>query len=55
MGDIGQQPDTARLVLRHPTDNEKLATWTKNFENWGKALALQVYIERERYLSTAPL
>lgn len=39
---------TPVLVLRHPTELEKEQTWTKNCENWGKALGLSAYLDRER-------
>jgi len=32
-----------------------LATFSQTFQNWGKAVGLEGYLERERYLSTVPL
>lgn len=43
------------LYLTHPTPEEKLATWSLNAVNWGSALSLPDYLEREAYLTTVPL
>jgi hypothetical protein len=43
------------LHLTHPTDEEKLETWTLNSTSWGGALNQQDYLEREEYLTKAPL
>lgn len=43
------------LYLTNPTPEERLGTWNLNFVNWGTALPLPDYIERERYLMTVPL
>jgi GNAT superfamily N-acetyltransferase len=43
------------LHLTHPTEEEKLETWTLNFSSWGGALSQQDYLEREEYLTKAPL
>jgi GNAT superfamily N-acetyltransferase len=43
------------LYLTHPTPEEKLATWNLNAVNWGAALSLRDYLEREAYLTTVPL
>jgi GNAT superfamily N-acetyltransferase len=43
------------LVLTHPTAEEKLATWNLNSVNWGTALSVADYLEREQYLTTVPL
>ncbi|KAE9371603.1 hypothetical protein N431DRAFT_426250 [Stipitochalara longipes BDJ] len=43
------------LVLTHPTLEEKLATWNLNSVNWGAALSLPDYLQREQYLTTVPL
>lgn len=41
------------LHLAHPTLQEKRLTWNKNASDWGKALSLADYIEREETLCTA--
>jgi GNAT superfamily N-acetyltransferase len=43
------------LRLTHPTAEEKLETWTLNYSSWGGALSQQDYLEREEYLTKAPL
>ncbi|KAK2627685.1 hypothetical protein QTJ16_002331 [Diplocarpon rosae] len=43
------------LYLTHPTPEEQLETWKLNSVNWGTALPLPDYLERERYLTTVPL
>jgi GNAT superfamily N-acetyltransferase len=43
------------LHLAHPTDEEKLETWTLNSTSWGGALIQRDYLEREEYLTKAPL
>jgi GNAT superfamily N-acetyltransferase len=43
------------LYLTHPTPEEKLATWSLNSVNWGTALSVPDYLEREQYLTTVPL
>ena len=47
--------DSEGLILTHPTPSERNATWTLNANNWGKALGLDNYLEREEHLLTAPL
>jgi hypothetical protein len=42
------------LHLSHPTESEKTATWTLNFKNWGTALTLPNYLDRESYMATVP-
>jgi hypothetical protein len=42
------------LVLVHPTEAEKRQMWTLNSKNWGSALSLPDYLEREQYLTTIP-
>ncbi|TVY30198.1 Uncharacterized protein LHYA1_G000745 [Lachnellula hyalina] len=42
------------LTLVHPTPNEKLEVWTENWKNWGTALSLKDYIERETHLADIP-
>jgi hypothetical protein len=46
---------SAELILTHPTTNERISTWTLNSKNWGSALGLSSYLERENYLLTVPL
>ncbi len=50
-------PDSSSetLVLTHPTDEEKRRTWTFNYREWGGALSLEQYLERERYGMTIPV
>lgn len=43
------------LFLDHPTEEEKLFTWDLNFTEWNGGLSKEVYIERENYLTQAPL
>ncbi|KUJ06843.1 uncharacterized protein LY89DRAFT_692196 [Mollisia scopiformis] len=43
------------LYLKNPTQEEKVATWSINAANWGKALSEPDYLEREAYLTTVPL
>jgi hypothetical protein len=43
------------LHLTHPTEEEKVETWTLNSTSWGGALNQQDYLEREEYLTKAPL
>ncbi|TVY54596.1 Uncharacterized protein LCER1_G002995 [Lachnellula cervina] len=42
------------LKLDHPTPKEKLEMWGENWKNWGSALSLQDYIERETHLADIP-
>ncbi|KAG9230819.1 putative lysine acetyltransferase [Amylocarpus encephaloides] len=42
------------LVLAHPTESEKRRTWTLNAKNWGGALTLPQYLDREEYLAHIP-
>jgi hypothetical protein len=51
-----QLPDASSptLHLSHPTSSEKTATWTLNFKNWGAALTLPDYLDRESYMATVP-
>ncbi|KAI1779668.1 hypothetical protein F4818DRAFT_148766 [Hypoxylon cercidicola] len=50
-------PDAAApsLCLKHPTEEQKLRTWTLNHNEWGGALSLEDYLEREPYLTRIPL
>lgn len=43
-----------KLVLAHPTQAEKVQIWTLNSKNWGSALPLPDYLEREEYLANIP-
>ncbi|CAJ2502044.1 Uu.00g048970.m01.CDS01 [Anthostomella pinea] len=43
------------LVLTQPTEAEKRQIWTLNHGEWGGALTLQEYHDREPYLATIPL
>lgn len=43
------------LHLTHPTDEERLETWTLNSASWGGALSQSGYVEREIFLTKAPL
>ena len=43
------------LHLSHPTPSEKTATWTLNSKNWGTALTLSSYLDRETYMASVPL
>ncbi|KAH8651610.1 putative lysine acetyltransferase [Tricladium varicosporioides] len=49
-------PDVSspNVGLAHPTKEEMKQTWTLNAENWGSALSLEDYLEREEYLTTIP-
>ncbi|KAI1336935.1 hypothetical protein F5Y15DRAFT_418502 [Xylariaceae sp. FL0016] len=47
--------DSPALVLTHPTEAEKNQTWSLNHGEWGGALSLQEYLDREPYLTTIPL
>jgi hypothetical protein len=52
-----QLPDATSptLHLSHPTPSEKTATWTLNSKNWGTAINLPSYLDRESYMTTVPL
>lgn len=41
------------LILTQPTPSERRLTWHKSSVDWGKALPLSTYIEREELLCTA--
>lgn len=47
--------NSPNLHLTHPTDEEKLETWTLNSASWRGALRQPDYLEREEYLTKAPL
>ena len=47
--------ESEALVLTQPTEAEKRRTWTLNHREWGGALTLEQYLEREPYLAAAPL
>ena len=42
-------------TLTNPTVAEKLRTWTATHPQWGGALSLQGYVDREQHLTTIPL
>lgn len=50
-------PDVSspELVLTQPTDAESLRTWVASHPEWGAALSLDGYLERERFVLTTPL
>ncbi|KAI1757323.1 hypothetical protein F4782DRAFT_223954 [Xylaria castorea] len=52
-----QYPDASdeSLVLAHPTAAEKEQTWGLNHREWGGALDLPSYLEREPFLASTPL
>ncbi|KAI1736786.1 hypothetical protein F4680DRAFT_249642 [Xylaria scruposa] len=52
-----QYPDASdeSLVLTHPTAAEKEQTWSLNHREWGGALDLPAYLEREPFLASTPL
>jgi hypothetical protein len=54
---IFQLPDSGSsdLILDHPTPEEKRFTWDLNFVEWNGGLSKSVYVEREDYLTKAPL
>lgn len=43
------------LIITYPTIPERTRTWTATHPNWGGALTLQNYLERENYLLDIPL
>jgi len=55
--EYNMEPDSKSesLYLTHPTPEEKVATWSLNSVNWGSALSMSDYLEREAYLTTVPL
>ncbi|KAI1856757.1 hypothetical protein JX265_011398 [Neoarthrinium moseri] len=57
MGSLTELPDATspKLILTTPTEAEKRQTWTMNHAEWGGALNLEEYLEREPYLATIPL
>ncbi|ETS83204.1 hypothetical protein PFICI_05080 [Pestalotiopsis fici W106-1] len=57
MGSIGEFPDanSPELRLVVPTEEEKRQTWIQNHAEWGGALGLQDYLEREPYVASIPL
>lgn len=46
---------SASLVLEHPTEAEKRATWLLNSQSWRGALSLPAYLRREEFLGNQPL
>lgn len=57
MGSIGELPDanSPELRLVVPTEEEKRQTWIQNHAEWGGALGLQDYLDREPYVASIPL
>lgn len=51
-----QLPDanSPTLHLSHPTPSEKKAIWSLNYKNWGTALTLDSYLDREIHMATVP-
>ncbi|KAF7555432.1 hypothetical protein G7046_g6558 [Stylonectria norvegica] len=43
------------IILTNPTDAESRRIWTATHSQWGNALTLQNYLDRETYLLGAPL
>lgn len=46
---------SSSVHLTHPTPDERKVTWTLNSRNWGVALSLDDYIQREEHLMETPL
>lgn len=57
MGSFGDLPDSNSPDLRlvFPTEEEKVQTWTMNHTEWGGALGLEDYLDREPYVASIPL
>lgn len=57
MGAMADLPaaSSPSLILTHPTDQERLRTWSQTHPKWGPALSLHDYLDREAYLTTVPL
>ncbi|KAK6853209.1 hypothetical protein PG995_010021 [Apiospora arundinis] len=59
MGSLPQAglPDaeSSDLILTHPTQDEKYATWQLNSKEWKGALSEEDYLRREPYMETVPL
>ncbi|KAK8127627.1 hypothetical protein PG984_008735 [Apiospora sp. TS-2023a] len=47
--------ESSDLVLTHPTQDEKYATWHLNSKEWKGALSEEDYLRREPYMETVPL
>lgn len=43
------------LIITNPTPSERQQIWTATHPNWGSALSLQGYLDREAYLLGIPL
>lgn len=43
------------LIITHPSPSDRQQTWTATHPNWGAALSLQGYLDREAYLLDIPL
>ncbi|PHH76466.1 hypothetical protein CDD82_3973 [Ophiocordyceps australis] len=50
-------PDSANpsLVLAHPTPQEQLRIWSQTHPSWGSTYPIDAYLDREKYLLSAPL
>jgi hypothetical protein len=46
---------SSAVHLTHPTPEERKVTWTLSSRNWGVALSLDDYLEREEHLMSTPL
>jgi hypothetical protein len=53
----GDLPDakSPNLVLRHPTEDERVAIWNNTSVAWIDSLTLPVYLKEARFLTTVPL
>ncbi|KAK8090783.1 hypothetical protein PG994_000288 [Apiospora phragmitis] len=47
--------ESSDLILTHPTQDEKYATWRLNSKEWKGALSEEDYLRREPYMETVPL
>ena len=47
--------DSSTLHLTHPTESERIETWTINGKSWRGALSLPAYLRREEHLANQPL
>ncbi|KAI1332996.1 hypothetical protein F5Y16DRAFT_407035 [Xylariaceae sp. FL0255] len=61
---MGSQPEDTRalpdfsdpeLIMTHPTEAEKEQTWRLNHGEWGGALDLEAYLQREPFLASTNL
>jgi GNAT superfamily N-acetyltransferase len=47
--------DSGSLILTHPTEAERIRTWTLTHPSWGVALGKDNYVKRETFMMTVPL